>query len=62
MIEKTLISNGATKLDSKWTYKGSPISIKIMIRSDDLPRKSMGEILANQLENIDFTVERYSVI
>ena len=59
IIEKTLISNGATKLDGKWTYKGSPISIKIMIRSDDLPRKSMGEILANQLENIGFTVERY---
>ncbi|MDW0220178.1 MAG: ABC transporter substrate-binding protein, partial [Nitrososphaeraceae archaeon] len=58
IIEKTLISNGATKLDGKWTYKGSPISIKIMIRSDDLPRKSMGETLANQLENIGFTVQR----
>ncbi|HEX7818827.1 MAG TPA: ABC transporter substrate-binding protein [Nitrososphaeraceae archaeon] len=58
MIEKTLISNGATKIDGKWTYKGSPISIKLMIRSDDLPRKSMGEILANQLENIGFTVQR----
>ena len=58
IIEKTLISNGATKLDGKWTYKGSPISIKVMIRSDDLPRKSMGETLANQLENIGFTVQR----
>ena len=58
IIEKTLISNGATKLDGKWTYKGTPISIKIMIRSDDLPRKSMGETLANQLENIGFTVQR----
>jgi peptide/nickel transport system substrate-binding protein len=58
IIEKTLISNGATKIGGKWTYKGSPISIKIMIRSDDLPRKSMGEILANELENIGFTVQR----
>ena len=58
IIEKTLISNGATKLDGKWAYKGTPISIKIMIRSDDLPRKSMGEILAIQLENIGFTVQK----
>ena len=58
IIEKTLISNGAIKVDGKWTYKGSPITIKFMIRSDDLPRKSMGEIVANQLENIGFTVQR----
>jgi len=58
IIDKTLNSNGATNLDGKWTYKGTPISIKFMIRTDDLPRKSMGEILANQLENIGFTVVR----
>jgi len=58
IIEKSLISHGATKLDGKWTYNGSPISIKLMIRSDDLPRKSMGEMLANELEKIGFTVKR----
>ena len=58
IIDKILVSNGAIKLDGKWTYKGSPISFKFMIRSDDSPRKSMGEILANQLENIGFTTER----
>ena len=58
IIEKALISNGAIKVDGKWTYKGSPITIKFMIRSDDLPRKSMGEIVANQLENIGFTIQR----
>jgi peptide/nickel transport system substrate-binding protein len=58
ILEKALISNGAIKVDGKWTYKGSPITIKFMIRSDDLPRKSMGEIVANQLENIGFTVQR----
>src|SRR5206468_4668682 len=58
IVNKVLISNGALKLDGKWTYKGSPISIKFMIRSDDSPRKSMGEILANQLENIGLTTER----
>jgi peptide/nickel transport system substrate-binding protein len=58
IIEKSLISHGATKLDGKWTYNGSHISIKLMIRSDDLPRKSMGEMLANELEKIGFTVQR----
>lgn len=58
IIEKSLVSHGATKLDGKWIYKGSPISIKLMIRSDDLPRKSMGEMFANELEKIGFTVQR----
>ena len=57
-IDKILTLNGATKIGDKWTYKGAPVSIKFMIRSDDPPRKSMGEMLANQLENIGFTVER----
>ena len=57
-IDKVLIANGAIKVGDKWTFKGSPILVKFMIRSDDLPRKSMGEILANQLDNIGFTVQR----
>jgi peptide/nickel transport system substrate-binding protein len=57
-IEKVLIANGAIKVGEKLTFKCAPILIKFMIRSDDLPRKSMGEILANQLDNIGFTVQR----
>jgi peptide/nickel transport system substrate-binding protein len=57
-IDKVLSANGAIKIEGKWTYKGSPILIKFMIRSDDLPRKLMGEILANQLDSIGFTVQR----
>ena len=57
-IDKVLSANGAIKLEGKWTYKGAPILIKFMIRSDDLPRKLMGEILANQLDSIGFTVQR----
>ena len=58
LIDKVLSANGAIKLEGKWTYKGAPILIKFMIRSDDLPRKLMGEILANQLDSIGFTVQR----
>lgn len=50
IIDKTLNSNGATKIEGKWTYKGAPISIKFMIRSDDLPRKSMGKFLQTSLK------------
>ncbi|HVE37716.1 MAG TPA: ABC transporter substrate-binding protein [Nitrososphaeraceae archaeon] len=57
-IDKVLSANGAIKLEGKWTYKGAPILIKFMIRSDDLPRKLMGEILANQLDSTGFTVQR----
>jgi peptide/nickel transport system substrate-binding protein len=57
-IDKVLSANGAIKLEGKWTYKGAPILIKFMIRSDDLPRKLIGEILANQLDSIGFTVQR----
>ncbi|HXW11529.1 MAG TPA: ABC transporter substrate-binding protein, partial [Nitrososphaeraceae archaeon] len=58
VIDKVLPANGAIKIGDKWTYKGTPILVKFMIRSDDLPRKSMGEILANQLDSIGFTVQR----
>jgi peptide/nickel transport system substrate-binding protein len=34
------------------------ISIRILIRSDDIARKSMGEMLSYELENIGFTVYR----
>lgn len=57
-IDRVLVANGAIKAEGKWTYKGTPILIKFMVRSDDLPRKSMGEILANQLDNIGLTVQR----
>ena len=58
VIDRVLLANGAINIGDKWTYKGTPILVKFMIRSDDLPRKSMGEILANQLDSIGFTVQR----
>ncbi|MDP9196971.1 MAG: ABC transporter substrate-binding protein [Thermoproteota archaeon] len=58
MIHDVLYSNGASKTDGKWVYNGSPISIKILIRSDDDSRKSMGEMISAQLEQLGFTVQR----
>ena len=58
MISDTLTKVGATKQVGKWYFKGSPISIKVLIRSDDAQRLSMGELVASELQNIGFTVQR----
>ena len=57
-ITKNLKERGATKVDDKWQMNGAPIEIIFFIRSDDPVRKSIGEILASELERIGFTVKK----
>jgi len=57
LISESLTSAGASKdSNGKWEYKGSPVTVRILIRQDDAPRKSMGEELASQLEKTGFAV------
>ena len=57
LISESLTSAGASKDgNGKWEYKGSAVIVRILIRLDDAPRKSMGEELASQLEKTGFTV------
>ncbi|MEZ0346623.1 MAG: ABC transporter substrate-binding protein [Infirmifilum sp.] len=49
---------GATYQDGKWYYKGKPVVITILIRSDDPNRKQIGDYVADQLEKLGFTVNR----
>lgn len=59
MISESLTSAGASKDNNgKWEYKGSPVTVKILIRQDDAPRKSMGEEIASQLEKTGFAVAK----
>lgn len=58
MISKILKERGAIKIDDKWQINEKPIAITIFIRSDDPVRKSIGEILAVELEKIGFTVKK----
>ena len=59
MISDALSHVGATKDNNgKWIYNGKPITLKILIRSDVSYRKSIGEAVASDLENIGFTVIR----
>jgi peptide/nickel transport system substrate-binding protein len=58
MIEKALIKEGATKDNTtgKWFFADKPITIKILIRSDDPRRKSLGDLVSSELERIGFSV------
>jgi len=59
MISRALTDAGAQKSsDGKWLYKGKQIELKFFIRSDDPRRKTIGEIIASDLERLGFKVER----
>ena len=58
VISKVLTERGAIKSDGKWQANGEPIEITMFIRSDDPVRKSIGEILAVELEKIGFTIKK----
>ena len=51
-----MLDAGAVMHDDVWTFDGEDIVIRIFIRSDDPIRKSMGEILGTDLEEIGFLV------
>lgn len=58
IINEALEQKGATKINEKWHIESKPIEITIFIRSDDPVRKSMGEILADELEKVGFIVKK----
>ncbi len=59
MISKVMTGAGATKYNNgKWMYNDNPVVVKILIRQDDSPRRSMGEMIASELEKIGFTVQK----
>ena len=58
IISRSMIERGAEKIDNKWKVEDSEIEIKIFIRSDDPVRKSIGEILSVELENLGFAVKK----
>ena len=59
IINDTMSKVGVT-LDSngKYTIEGKPVTVKILIRNDDLLRKSFGDYVAAELDNIGFTVNK----
>ena len=58
MITDAMSNTRAKKIDGIWHADGKPVEITIFIRSDDPLRKSIGEILAVELQRIGFTVKK----
>ncbi len=55
-IKKTLLAHGAKLEDDRWYFKDKPIKLKVLIRSDDLQRKVLGELVSSELEQLGFTI------
>ena len=58
IISESLINRGAEKNNGKWIVDNKEIEISIFIRSDDPVRKSIGEILSKELENMGFKIKK----
>ena len=58
MISGPMNAAGATNNNDKWQFNGSPVTVKVLIRQDDVKKQSMGELLASELEKIGFNVQR----
>lgn len=56
-IGKEMIEMGATLENDKWVHFGQPVTIIFLIRTED-ERKWIGDYVADQLEAVNFTVER----
>ena len=57
VITERMEALGAEMVDGIWQYEGSPVEIIGLIRTED-ERKEIGDYVANQLEDIGFTVIR----
>ncbi|HSF00200.1 MAG TPA: ABC transporter substrate-binding protein [Nitrososphaeraceae archaeon] len=55
-IKKILLEHGATLKDDKWYFNDKPIKLKVLIRSDDLQRKVLGELVSSALAQMGFTI------
>ena len=57
IITEEMQKLGAELVDGKWYYKGKPVVLKFLIRTED-KRREIGDYIASQLEKVGFTVER----
>lgn len=56
IVSNILSREGAKKIGHTWYFNNHPIEIKILVRSDDSQRKSLGEVVSDELEKIGFKV------
>lgn len=58
MISTAMIDAGASKENGKWVFNGKPVNISVLMRSDNQPLRSVGELVAAELEKAGFTVRQ----
>ncbi len=56
-IEEAMKEAGAEMVDGVWNYEGRPVRLKFIIRLED-ERRDFGDLLAAELEQAGFMVER----
>ncbi len=57
VIHREMHALGATLRNGRWEHDGAPVRLTILIRTDD-ERLRIGDYVANQFEDIGFSVER----
>jgi peptide/nickel transport system substrate-binding protein len=57
VIDKEMAKLGAKLVDGKFHYRGKPVRISFLIRTED-QRREIGDYVATLLENLGFVVER----
>ncbi|HEY7317585.1 MAG TPA: ABC transporter substrate-binding protein [Candidatus Binatia bacterium] len=57
IISREMEKLGAQLVNEKWHYRGKPVRLIFLIRTED-QRREIGDYLATSLENIGFTVDR----
>jgi peptide/nickel transport system substrate-binding protein len=58
IISNTLTSAGGKLENGKWFFRNTPITVKFLIRSDDIQRKHIGDFVSSELEKLGFNVEK----
>lgn len=58
LITAAMTKAGALKENGKWMLGENPVTISILLRSDNQPLRSVGELVASELEKVGFTVKR----
>ncbi len=57
VITEEMQKLGATLVGGKWQFRGAPVTLTFLIRTED-ERRQIGDYIAGLLEGIGFTVER----
>ncbi len=57
VIDQEMTALGAERRGGRWHYRGRPVTLRVLIRSDDI-RRQVGDYVANLMEDIGFRTER----